>query len=107
MGESTVHHHLKMLKSARIVESSRVAYQLQKHTVDTLGIHLEQYLEEGLMSDSLAKKPSVYSRPHGTEITSPFIIVGNVVSFFGDQIYLLALPLIVLVLTNFHFRWEL
>ncbi|MFG6146768.1 ArsR/SmtB family transcription factor [Halobacillus sp. B23F22_1] len=44
MGKSTLHHHLKMLKSARIVESSHSTYRLNKRTIDSMPIDLEQFL---------------------------------------------------------------
>ncbi|MFC7319899.1 ArsR/SmtB family transcription factor [Halobacillus campisalis] len=44
MGKSTIHHHLKMLKAARIVESSHSTYRLKKQTIDMMGAELEQFL---------------------------------------------------------------
>ncbi|WP_173918104.1 metalloregulator ArsR/SmtB family transcription factor [Halobacillus sp. Marseille-Q1614] len=45
IGKTTVHHHLKMLKSARVIENNRQTYRLVPHTLDTLPHELQQFLD--------------------------------------------------------------
>ncbi|UOQ95510.1 ArsR family transcriptional regulator [Halobacillus shinanisalinarum] len=44
MGKSTIHHHLKLLKSARIVEGERSIYRLKKNSVDMMATELEHFI---------------------------------------------------------------
>lgn len=44
MGKSTVHHHLKILRSAKLVEIKDSKYRLKKNTLDALSKELEQFL---------------------------------------------------------------
>ncbi|MCP3026959.1 helix-turn-helix transcriptional regulator [Halobacillus sp. A5] len=44
MRKSTLHHHLKMLKAARIVDSSQSMYRLNKYKLDAMPIDLAQFL---------------------------------------------------------------
>ncbi|CAN7409306.1 ArsR/SmtB family transcription factor [Rossellomorea sp. LjRoot5] len=46
MGKSTVHHHLKILRSARLVETRNGKYRLKEHTVQSLSNELNHYLTE-------------------------------------------------------------
>lgn len=46
MGKSTVHHHLKILRSARLVETQDGKYRLKENAVQTLSNELKQYLIE-------------------------------------------------------------
>ncbi|TLS37187.1 ArsR/SmtB family transcription factor [Pseudalkalibacillus caeni] len=46
LGKSTVHHHLKILRSARIVESKNAKYSLKQHSIASLPEELEQYLSK-------------------------------------------------------------
>lgn len=44
MGKSTIHHHLKILRSAKLVEIVESKYRLKKNALDALGKELEQYV---------------------------------------------------------------
>ncbi|HET7579851.1 MAG TPA: metalloregulator ArsR/SmtB family transcription factor [Bacillales bacterium] len=44
MGKSTLHHHLKILRSARLVEVQNAKYHLKKNAVASLSKELNQYL---------------------------------------------------------------
>lgn len=44
MGKSTVHHHLKILKAARLVETQDGKYRLKENAVQSLSNELKQYL---------------------------------------------------------------
>ncbi|WP_082231990.1 ArsR/SmtB family transcription factor [Halobacillus massiliensis] len=44
LGKTTVHHHLKMLKSARLLENNRQTYKIQGHTLNMLPHELQQFL---------------------------------------------------------------
>lgn len=44
MGKSTIHHHLKILRSAKLVEIIDSKYRLKKNTLDTLAKELEQFV---------------------------------------------------------------
>jgi len=46
MGKSTVHHHLKILRSARLVETQNGRYRLKENAVQTLSNELMQYLHD-------------------------------------------------------------
>ncbi|TMU87579.1 winged helix-turn-helix transcriptional regulator [Bacillus sp. BHET2] len=46
MGKSTVHHHLKILRSARLVETQDGKYRLKENAVQSLSNELMQYLTE-------------------------------------------------------------
>ncbi|WP_442858778.1 ArsR/SmtB family transcription factor [Bacillus sp. KH172YL63] len=46
MGKSTVHHHLKILRSARLVESREGKYFLKENAVHSLAKELLQYLAD-------------------------------------------------------------
>ncbi|MFC7784157.1 ArsR/SmtB family transcription factor [Rossellomorea sp. GCM10028870] len=46
MGKSTVHHHLKILRSARLVETLDGKYRLKENAVQSLSNELMQYLAE-------------------------------------------------------------
>jgi len=46
MGKSTVHHHLKILRSARLVETQDGKYRLRENAVQSLSNELMQYLAE-------------------------------------------------------------
>lgn len=46
MGKSTVHHHLKILRSARLVETMDGKYRLKENAVQSLSNELMQYLAE-------------------------------------------------------------
>ncbi|WRP08668.1 metalloregulator ArsR/SmtB family transcription factor [Rossellomorea aquimaris] len=46
MGKSTVHHHLKILRSARLVETQDGKYRLKENAVQSLSNELKQYLAE-------------------------------------------------------------
>ncbi|MGM0750637.1 MAG: ArsR/SmtB family transcription factor [Bacillota bacterium] len=46
MGKSTVHHHLKILRSARLVETEDGKYRLKENAVQTLSNELMQYLTD-------------------------------------------------------------
>ncbi|UOR10767.1 ArsR/SmtB family transcription factor [Halobacillus amylolyticus] len=45
MGKSTIHHHLKLLKSARIVEGERSIYRLRKNSIDMMATELEYFID--------------------------------------------------------------
>lgn len=44
MGKSTIHHHLKILRSAKLVEIIESKYRLKKNTLDALAKELENYV---------------------------------------------------------------
>jgi predicted transcriptional regulator len=44
MGKTTIHHHLKILKSARLIDVQNLKYFLKKNAVLSLSKELEQYL---------------------------------------------------------------
>lgn len=46
MGKSTIHHHLKILRSAKLVEIIDSKYALKKNSLDILGEELDMYLEK-------------------------------------------------------------
>lgn len=46
MGKSTVHHHLKILRSARLVETRDGKYHLKENAVQSLSNELNHYLTE-------------------------------------------------------------
>ncbi|WP_010096538.1 ArsR/SmtB family transcription factor [Ornithinibacillus scapharcae] len=46
MGKSTIHHHLKILRSAKLVEIIDSKYALKKNTLNILGEELDMYLEK-------------------------------------------------------------
>ncbi len=46
MRKSTLHHHLKMLKAARMVESNHSTYRLNRHKLEAMPINLEQFLDK-------------------------------------------------------------
>jgi biotin operon repressor len=46
MGKSTVHHHLKILRSARLVETEDGKYRLKENGIQSLSNELNQYLTE-------------------------------------------------------------
>ena len=46
MGKSTVHHHLKILKSARLVEALGGKYRLKENAVQSLSNELMHYLQD-------------------------------------------------------------
>ncbi|MGM0851290.1 MAG: ArsR/SmtB family transcription factor [Bacillota bacterium] len=46
MGKSTVHHHLKILRSARLVEAQDGKYRLKENAVQSLSNELMQYLTD-------------------------------------------------------------
>ncbi|PFA67682.1 transcriptional regulator [Bacillus sp. AFS015802] len=46
MGKSTVHHHLKILRSARLVETGDGKYRLKENAVQSLSNELMQYLTD-------------------------------------------------------------
>ncbi|KZE48381.1 transcriptional regulator [Brevibacillus parabrevis] len=47
MSKSTVHHHLSMLRSARLVEASGSRFRLRSQSVSQLSLLLDQFLERG------------------------------------------------------------
>ncbi|SDM92269.1 ArsR/SmtB family transcription factor [Sediminibacillus halophilus] len=48
MGKTTVHHHLKVLKSARLVQNNGPTYSLNGNVLQALSSDLENYLDSGL-----------------------------------------------------------
>ncbi|GGB59933.1 ArsR family transcriptional regulator [Virgibacillus dakarensis] len=46
MGKSTIHHHLKMLRSAQLVEIRDAKYALKKKAIDSLTKELDYYLQQ-------------------------------------------------------------
>ncbi|QTM97961.1 ArsR family transcriptional regulator [Sediminibacillus dalangtanensis] len=48
MGKTTVHHHLKILKSARLVQNNGPVYSLNGNVLQALSDDLENYLDSGL-----------------------------------------------------------
>lgn len=47
MAKSTVHHHLSMLRAARLVEASGSRFRLRSQSVSQLSLLLDQFLERG------------------------------------------------------------
>ncbi|MBM7554159.1 ArsR/SmtB family transcription factor [Thalassobacillus pellis] len=45
MGKTTVHHHLKMLKSARLVVNEKSIYRVKQHALTSMAQELDIYLE--------------------------------------------------------------
>ncbi|KMK75795.1 ArsR/SmtB family transcription factor [Alkalihalobacillus pseudalcaliphilus] len=45
LGKSTVHHHLKLLRAAKLVEIHEMKYRLRIDELKTLHVELEQFLE--------------------------------------------------------------
>ncbi|MEJ8547624.1 ArsR/SmtB family transcription factor [Brevibacillus borstelensis] len=46
MAKSTLHHHLSMLRSARLIEMEASKYQLRRTSVDQLSLFLSEYLDK-------------------------------------------------------------
>jgi hypothetical protein len=46
MGKTTIHHHFKISRSARLVAIENLKYSLKKNGVLLLSKEIEQYLEE-------------------------------------------------------------
>ncbi|RKL67317.1 transcriptional regulator [Salipaludibacillus neizhouensis] len=46
LGKTTVHHHLKILKSARLVEMGNLKYHLKINAINSLSKEMQQYLNK-------------------------------------------------------------
>ncbi|ASN03525.1 ArsR/SmtB family transcription factor [Virgibacillus necropolis] len=44
MGKSTIHHHLKILRSAKLVDINHSKYRLKRNTLDAMAKELQQYV---------------------------------------------------------------
>lgn len=45
MGKTTIHHHVKILKSAKLVDTADSKYTLRQKSLETLSVELSTYLE--------------------------------------------------------------
>ncbi|MDV2684040.1 metalloregulator ArsR/SmtB family transcription factor [Alkalihalophilus lindianensis] len=46
MGKTTIHHHLKLLRAAKIVEMNEAKYSLKTNVIDLLFKELDQYIKQ-------------------------------------------------------------